>query len=190
VFTYQHYDLFNGVESSIQKDPVTGKSVSYAQIDLVNAEAQGKYIRFFEQAFEWEQMMYYFYPYFWGSKDQWMRKVIYEDRDSQFADFLKAGAARVMVPVRPGFERVLVHFMETGEIWGGGDLPRLESSTYLPLIEEIMKDRDNSKSEVPYGPHWKIKLPTNLVKLRNDGKLPKWKQNDNGEWVSEDEDKR
>ena len=29
------------------------------------------YVRFFEQAFEWEHIVYFFYPYFWGWKPAW-----------------------------------------------------------------------------------------------------------------------
>ncbi|HSE43093.1 MAG TPA: hypothetical protein VLH08_20200, partial [Acidobacteriota bacterium] len=100
----------------------------------------------------------------------------------QFQEFLKSGGARVLVPVRPGFESVLLHFMETGEIWEGGDLPEINSATYVPLIDEIKASQNAPGKEVPYGEPWKFKLPTALVKLRNDGKLPSWKKL-NGDWV-------
>ena len=100
VFTYQHFDFFGGVELSPE---------GYVQIKFAEAEAQGSYIRFFEQAFEWEQMIYLFYPYFWGTKFFWMFKMSIEEADPLFKDFLKAGAARVTVPVRPGFEKAVAH---------------------------------------------------------------------------------
>lgn len=182
IFTYQYFDAFNGIKLVDQTDPVSGKKVAYAQIRLPEAEAQGKYIRFFEQAFEWEQMMHQLYSYFWGRKDHWIGSVTREDRDPEFADFLKAGAARVVVPVRPGFEQAILHFMETGEIWNGGDMPEINSPLYVPLLDEIKAHTQAQGSETPYGPPWKLRLPTSLVMLRPDGSLPAWRE-ENGEWI-------
>ena len=174
IFTGQSYDVFNAISFSEQIDPATGQKVYYPQPNLAVAETQGKYIRFFEQAFEWEQMIYQFYPYFWSRKEQWMRKGVFEDDDKQFEAFLRSGGARVLIPVRPGFENALFHFMETGEIWEGGDLPEMNSPTYVPLIEEIKASNKAPGTEVPYGDPWKFRLPSDLVKLRKDAELPSW----------------
>jgi hypothetical protein len=182
IFTGQSYDVFNAVSFSEQIDPATSQKVYYPQPNLAVAETQGKYIRFFEQAFEWEQIIYHFYPYFWSRKEQWMRKAVFEDDDKQFEAFLRSGGARVLIPVRPGFEKALFHFMETGEIWEGGDLPEMNSPTYVPLIEEIKADNNAPGTEVPYGDPWKFRLPSDLVKLRKDAELPSWNIQ-NGEGV-------
>lgn len=47
IITGQHFDRFN----SISIGPW-----AYPQINLYEAEAEGEYVRFFEQAFEWEQI--------------------------------------------------------------------------------------------------------------------------------------
>jgi hypothetical protein len=182
IFTGQSYDVFNAISFSEQIDPATSQKVFYPQPNLAVAETQGKYIRFFEQAFEWEQMIYQFYPYFWSRKEQWMRKGVFEDDDKQFEAFLRSGGARVLIPVRPGFENALFHFMETGEIWEGGDLPEMNSPTYVPLIEEIKASNKAPGTEVPYGDPWKFRLPSDLVKLRKDAELPSWNIQ-NGEGV-------
>jgi hypothetical protein len=117
LLTYQHFDLFNAVDL---KSP--------HQINFEAAEAQGPYIRFFEQAIEWEQMSYLFYPYFWSRKGEWTRKLNRQDRDPQFSKFLSAGAARALLPVRPGFEKAVIHFMETGQIWAGAICTRHQQS--------------------------------------------------------------
>ena len=36
--------------------------------DIFDAVGEGKPIQFFEQAFEWENITYLFYPYFWGRR--------------------------------------------------------------------------------------------------------------------------
>ncbi len=174
VFTNQHYDAFGAITSSPQGFP---------QPDLPEAAVEGAYIRFFEQAFEWEQMMFFFYPYFWGRKGNWVNRSLLQDVDPLFAEFLKAGAARVVVSVRPGFESAVAHFLDTAQIWNGGELPPITSPLYVSIIEEI-RERDKAPGkEVPQGDPWDVRLPTTLVKLRSQASLPEWQKNAQGEWV-------
>ncbi|MGA4840214.1 hypothetical protein [Streptomyces sp. G45] len=111
LLTGQHFDGFGAVEESAEGHP---------QPDLGRSAEQMPYVRFFEQAFEWENLAYFCYPYFWGAKSGWQGRMLLDDADPDFADFLRAGAARVVFPVRPGFESAVVHFLETGEVWNGG----------------------------------------------------------------------
>ena len=182
MFTNQFFDGFGDIDLVNRVDPLTGQIVPYAQVRLPDAVTHGKYIRFFEQAFEWEQVMYALYSYFWARKDYWMSRVTIEDRDEAFADFLKAGAARVVVPVRKKFEKLVIHFMEKGVIWDGGDLPDINSDLYLPLWAEIKAAEIAAGTETPFGDSWTLRVPTTLVQLRADDKLPAWKQV-GGEWV-------
>ena len=146
-------------------------------------------MRFFEQAFEWDQMTWITYPYFWRRKARWFAKVDYRDDDPEFERFLRAGYARANVPVRPGFETALDHFLTHGAPWAGAGLGGLSSPPFLPLAREIQESL-GKKSEAP-DPHpvepWLVKVPTQLIKLRKDDETPKWTKKD-GEWV-EDEDK-
>ena len=98
------------------------------------------------KAFEWVQMMHRFYPYYWGRKKNWAKVALLADDDPQFAEFMKAGAARVVVSVRPGFELAVAHFLETGQIWEGGDPPAITSPTYLNIIDEI-KERTGAEGD-------------------------------------------
>lgn len=174
VFTAQQYDLFGAIALSPQ---------GYPQPDLSEAEAEGKYIRFFEQAFEWEQMMYFFYPYFWGRKYNWLKRALLQDVDPVFTEFIKAGSARIVVSVRPGFEKAIAHFFDTGQIWDGGDLPDITSPLYVSIIEEI-RERDKARGlEIPQGDPWDVHLPTTLTILRDKAGLPSWQKNAQGEWV-------
>jgi hypothetical protein len=174
VFTAQQYDLFGAITTSAQ---------GYPEPNLPVADAEGRYIRFFEQAFEWEQMMWFFYPYFWGRKANWTKRVLLDDVDALFADFIRAGAARVVLSVRPGFEHAVATYLETGAIWDGGDLPPIGSPLYVSIIEEI-RERDQAPGdEVEQGDPWDVRLPTTLVKIRDDNTLPAWQKNAQGEWV-------
>jgi hypothetical protein len=176
ILTEQHFDLFNSISTG---------SFDIPQVDLYENAAEGPYVRFFEQAFEWEQVTWLTYPYFWGRKDRWTEKIAYDDVDPVFNQFLKAGYCRVVVPVRLGFEGAVDHFMTLGEIWNGGPLPAISSPLYLPIADEIAERLDRPGDEIPQGDPWLVRIPTTLVHLRADDKLPKWKQDANGNWVED-----
>jgi hypothetical protein len=175
ILTDQHYDLFNAVDLAW--------SNGLPQIHVLEAEAEGAYVRFFEQAFEWEHMTWVPYPYFWGRKSQWDERLAFEDPDPLFHQFLKAGYCRVSVPARWGFEGAIDHFMIYGETWNGGPLPPISSPLYLPIADEIAEQLDRPGDEIPQGDPWLVRIPTTLVHLRADDKLPRWAQDENGNWV-------
>jgi hypothetical protein len=167
MLTAQQFESFGALELSPQ---------GYPQPNLARAETQMPYVRFFEQAFEWEHLVYFFYPYFWGWKPAWTHRMLLDDVDPQFADFLRAGAARVVFPVRPGFEAAVAHYLETGEIWNGGPAPDVNDPLYVPIIKEIQEAQGAPGDEVPQGDPWLVRLPTTLTKLRADDELPTWKK--------------
>lgn len=174
VLTEQHFDLFDAIDTGAQGIP---------QIDVWEAAGEGAYVRFFEQAFEWEHLTWVAYPYFWGRKEQWDERLSYEDPDPVFNQFLKAGYCRVTVPARPGFEGAIDHYMNFGELWNGGPLPAISSPLYLPIADEIAERLERPGSEVPQGDPWQVRIPTTLVHLRPDDTLPKWAKDPDGEWV-------
>ncbi len=167
LLTGQHFDAFGALEMS------TG---GYAQPNIDRAATQMPYVRFFEQAFEWEHLVYFFYPYFWGWKAGWKRRLLLDEVDPVFGDFLRAGAARVVFPVRPGFEAAVVHYLETGEIWNGGPAPDVTGSLYVPIVSEIQESAGAPGNEVPVGDPWLVRLPTTLVRLRPHNDLPAWQK--------------
>jgi hypothetical protein len=174
VITNQHFDLFDAVDTGFYGLP---------QVDVFEAAGEGAYVRFFEQAFEWEHMTWVTYPYFWGRKSKWAERIHHEDPDPLFNQFLKAGYCRASVPARPGFEGAIDHFMTFGELWNGGPLPPVSSPLYLRIADELAERLDRPGDEIPQGDPWIVRLPTTLVTLRPDDKLPKWEQNEEGEWV-------
>ena len=175
VFTAQHYDSFGAIFEG---------GWHYPQIDLNEAEVEGKYIRFFEQAFEWEQMTYLFYPYYWGRKENWLNRVLLPGVDPLFTEFLKAGSVRVLVPVREGFGPAVAYFLNFGKIWMGGDVPKVSKDPlYVPIIKEILEREKAPGKETPEGQTWDVRLPTSLIILRDNAKLPAWQKNAKGEWI-------
>ncbi|HTU45901.1 MAG TPA: hypothetical protein VMF91_12610 [Bryobacteraceae bacterium] len=183
VLTNQQFDTLGDIEHSAQ---------GYPQPFLPNVEPVGRYVRFLEQSFEWDQIMYLYYPYFWGRKPYWIDRVLLEDSDDTFGDFLRAGSARVIVPVRPGFEGVVGNFMATGAVPTTQELGQLTSSEYLPYLTELQGSTDGPDTAQPYGPPWEIRLPTTLTVVRKDATLPRWKQQTDTTgvvtWVSDGSD--
>jgi hypothetical protein len=197
-------------------------------------------VQFLEQAFEWDQMTYIFYPYFWGRKQNWLNTFPLDDVDPKFADFLRAGAARVVVPVPLAYADAVLMFLASNEPWPGGSAPTLDDPLFLSIAAELRRqqgadfvERDGTVNVVngsrnvtgvgtlftdddrnreimiggavyriqgvsssdaivlsdPYGGAsedgvtfsvgatlvdrpWTVRLPTSLVLLRDDGRLP------------------
>jgi hypothetical protein len=151
-------------------------------LNMFKVESHGAYVRFFEQAFEWENMSYVFYPYFWARVMKWLELNAIDDVDPLFRAFLTAGWARVVVPVRPGFQSAVEHFRQTGQIWSGGDLPDIADPDSLPIVEELKERLDAPGEELPVGPAWDVVVPTQLVRLRPDSSLPRWEKQQDGTW--------
>jgi len=176
ILTDQHYDLFNAIQNGSNGLP---------QINLDENDLEGPYVRFFEQAFEWEQITWVTYPYFWGRKSKWRERIAFDDPDPLFNQFIKAGYCRAVVPVRPGFEGAVDHFLTFGEIWNGGPLPTVSDPHFLAISAEIAERLDQPGNEIPQGEPWEVRVPTSLVHLRPDDKLPRWKKDEDGNWVPE-----
>ena len=76
--------------------------------------SQGEVIKFLHQAIEWENMVFFLYPYFWSHTARWELKKYLDHPDFLHRSFLKSGSARVVMTIRPGFEKDFVSFVETG----------------------------------------------------------------------------
>ena len=112
-------------------------------MNVPEAIAEGKYIRFFEQAFEWVNISYLFYPYFWGRKSEWPDYLRQDDTDPLFGEFLRAGAARVQVPVTPGYEQALLNLLQLGtKPWEEDDQAfDVQGSLYKSMVDEIINEQ-------------------------------------------------
>lgn len=83
------------------------------EIDPVRSDEYAPIVRFFEEGFEWRQMSYFLYPYYWGRRDSYGYRHRLEDSDNLHRLFMRAGGARVVVPVTPGFEERILHYLDT-----------------------------------------------------------------------------
>lgn len=168
LLTGQDFSLFDSVKRPANAPPM---------MDPAEALVEGAYANFFESAFEWDEIVYEFLPYFWGNKDTWLDKLGFSDMDPIFAKFLRAGFAKVLVPVRRGHEAALLYYLETGVLWQGDGAPVITDKFYLSLLSEVgSRNEDEGQTVgVAEGAPWKQTVPTNLVCLETkDLKLPTW----------------
>lgn len=172
---YTHTAGFNSLKAGAQPAPP-----QFYDPALPKATEDGVWVRWFEQAFEWEHISYVFYPYFWGRSSKWLERLqVKVPADPLFENFMRAGYARVVVPVRKGFEGAVNFFLLTGRPWMGANLPSIGDKTYLPITEEIKEQTGAPGNEKPVGQPWEVRLPTRLVKLRTgneDKELPRWER--------------
>lgn len=123
----------------------------------------GRYINFMEECFEWSQMTYKFHPYYWAEQKQWTTLINLSDTDPLFENFLKSGSSTVVVPVRPGYEKLFAYYLHTGQLWMGEDVPL--TSELNAFIDAELGDVDPN-AEPEFEACWNMKLPTNLVILQ------------------------
>ena len=121
------------------------------------------FAKFMEQAFEWEIMSYYFYPYYWGERKSWADLYQFDDNDPVFRAFMQSGMARVIVTVRPGFEESVRHFLATGQIWNGGEVPVIDDPLFLSIVDEMRSPKATKEGEP-----WRERIPTSLTILQAD----------------------
>lgn len=170
------YDL---IESYGYTNP-DGSSATHPVIDYERWAADVPEVQFLQQAFEWDHASWVLYPYFWGRRSEWGRMIVTGHPDPDFLAFLNAGAARVQLPVRPGFEDLVKHYMETREVYAGEGLPRMGDPGYVPFIDEQLSTLGAPGDEVPWPPdnprEWDIVAPTSLVLVRGTelSTLPAW----------------
>jgi hypothetical protein len=120
-------------------------------------------VKFLEEAFEWENMTYIFYPFYWAHTNSWQHLYHNPCEDQLFKHFLESGFARVIVSVRPGFEDAVTWYMQTGQIWQGKDAPVLEEEEYLSIIEDLQNQEPKVIDQ------WEVRLPSTLTVLQNSG---------------------
>ncbi len=122
-----------------------------------NLDKYSAFVKFMEQAFEWENLSYHLYPYYWGNKENWVEMYKAENTDPVFKAFLQSGMARVVVTVRPGFEGAVQFYLATGKIWNGGEVPVIGDDLYLSIVDELKQPKGKK-----HGKAWITRLPTTL----------------------------
>ena len=174
MMTGQHLSDFNAMT-----DP-SDKPKHHPEVLIDEALYEGPIAQFFEQAFEWEQMTYLFYPYYWGRKKNWVEISKLTDPDPIFAQFLTAGFARVLVPVPIPYVDSVLYLLQSDDpdlrqrVWRGAERPTLKDKDglYESITEELRDQTDDLANAKPEGAPWEFTLPTTLVWLQPNAELP------------------
>ncbi|AYQ27773.1 MULTISPECIES: hypothetical protein [unclassified Polaromonas] len=104
-------------------------------VDLERLGSYERFLGFFEKAFDWGNVAYIFSPYFYGRKANWPGLALADHADAQFKKFLSAGAARIQVPVRRGYETHATYFFN-----GLGIAPFDQRVPWLASMRPIAED--------------------------------------------------
>ncbi len=153
----------------IVHDPAEGALIDDWRSPLAN----GSVAEFLERAFEWENTTYQFFPYYWGGEKRWKDLAQASGADPVFEQFLRAGNANVLVPVRPGYERTVIFFLKTGLIWGGGKLPLFTNQDMLDVYADVELGLQFDPP-LKVGDSWEVRVPTSMVMLQEGDALPEF----------------
>jgi hypothetical protein len=133
----------------------------------------GRLIEFLEQTIEWSNLQYVAYPYYWANSEDWMELNGIEDPAPKVREFLRSGAVRIVVPVRPEHTLSMLFYLETGLPWFGGSAPLAgDEDGYLSIADEIRAQRTGDLSNEKLVAQFSYTLPTSLTILQTDGELP------------------
>lgn len=127
---------------------------------------------FLSEGFDFDKMSFTFLPTWLGTLHQ--RGSAYGGGPTgMMTEFLKASAAKIVMPVRTGREEQLFFFLHTGIIFDGSDVPLPDDPIVLALYDEILEARALNQS-----PHsitidtWEEYLPTPHILLQDGATLP------------------
>lgn len=164
LMTDQDFSMFG----SIEWPPATAGDTPV--INTHEAAAEANYIRFFEESIEWANMAHVLYDYAWAGSDRWIELLGLGSNDLEHEAFLQSGAAKVAVPVMPGYEIAVLNYLQSGVIWDGEGEPELDKDhqLYDQIMTLIAEPRDLGEIQIDT---MTVTLPTNLVMLQADNDL-------------------
>lgn len=128
-------------------------------------------IDFFENAIDWEKIAYTLYSYHWLNYQEWSQRQQYEDTDPHFEAFMKAGAAETIIPIKRGFERKFIHYLNNRQLWNHNEPLSLTSEKYADIMVEINEFETEEVEARPIGSPWRLQIPTNLIILSEKNTL-------------------
>lgn len=120
------------------KDP---KPTQYAYKDVATLTKDewlavfnyGEFVKYIHDAIEWENVLFFAYPYFWDHVNNWPFKRFLVHPDPIHREFLRSGAMRIVLTIRPGFEESFAMLQQTGD----STAPPNESFPYVTIAEDI-----------------------------------------------------
>ena len=152
-----------------QNHYIGGSGSNYKVNQTLALDKYADQVRFFEEAFDWDIISYMFFPYYWGKEADWSALIKEQSSaDFIFQAFLQSGMGKVVLPVKPGFERAVLYFFDTGKVWfGQGYSVDTTSNLYQQVIDELrIKTPDEAGYEEPAT--WLTRIPSSLTIIQSD----------------------
>ena len=116
----------------------------------------GEFIKYIQNAIEWENVVFFSYPYWWDLVENWPFKRFLVHPDFDHRTFLRAGCARVVLTIRPGFEcsfaQLVEHFtLQTNPDTSAGSCDEALGSDhpYVTIGDEIRNFAMTNYEHVP-----------------------------------------
>jgi hypothetical protein len=134
--------------------------VPYIRTDK-NLNEYGLQIKFFEEAFDWGIMSRQFYGYYWAKKCDWQSYMTAAEHtdDHLFKSFLESGMARVVVPIKSGYEAAVGYYLQTGQVWNGlGISFEANNDMFLDSLADTFNPQGT-----PEKLEWQIVVPSSLT---------------------------
>jgi hypothetical protein len=98
----------------------------------------GEYIKFVQNAIDWDHVAVFLYPYFWDSAWHEHAKLFLVHPDAVHREFLRAGAARVIIAIKPGYEQDVVSLLDQGQL--GALTPQSRFASVITDVQAANKD--------------------------------------------------
>lgn len=143
----------------------------FADPDIGRAITDAPTIQFLEQAFEWSNLSWVFYPYYWADRTKWEELSQVTANDPEFERFLRAGSSRIVLPARPGFDDAVHNWLKHGVPFVDGQLPSPGDDLYVSIDKEVREITSPVPGGIP-GDYWQARLSTTMLYLEDAGDLP------------------
>lgn len=154
---------FEGFFSSTQED---------YEIQIDQMKMFSKYIDFFENAIDWKKMSYRLFPYYWHQYENWKERQLFKDSDPHYEAFMRSGAVETIIPIKRGYERQFMHYMENGGLWNHNEPLSITYDDDPDLVAEINEFIDEEAPGVKQvDSPWRARIPTNLIILSDKNNL-------------------
>ena len=133
-------------------------------------------IPLFHDALDWGEMTYAFQGRYYASNDPdrptWQKLVQTSGGAPGFHEFLEAGAARMLVPVKPSYVLPLLFYLgSAGQFWRGAEklTPVFEADS---LLANELKSLAHASPQHISGESWEVEVATSMLMLQADANLP------------------
>lgn len=143
----------------------------FRSIDFDLARQSALTIQFLEQAFEWGNLMYMFYPYYWADSGSWESLAQLTANDPEFERFLRAGSARVVVAARPGFNDAVKNWLQFQVPFLTGQLPAIDDPLHIAIDREI-RDLTAPWAGGIAEDWWESRVTTTMLYLEENAAMP------------------